>query len=160
MGQFLPLSKLLSEITKRKEMSPRRPPRVVFTNGCFDILHVGHARYLKDAKALGDILVVGVNADSSVKRLKGPERPIQVESDRAELIASLASVDFVTLFEEDTPRELIEKIAPDVLVKGGDWPVEKIEGSKFVLARGGEVKSLPFHPGHSTTSLIERIDKR
>lgn len=141
-------------------MSPRRPPRVVFTNGCFDILHVGHARYLKDAKALGDILVVGVNADSSVKRLKGPERPIQVESDRAELIASLASVDFVTLFEEDTPRELIEKIAPDVLVKGGDWPVEKIEGSKFVLARGGEVKSLPFHPGHSTTSLIERIDKR
>jgi len=160
VGQFLKLDKLLSEISKRKEMLPRKPPRVVFTNGCFDILHVGHARYLKDAKALGDILVVGVNADSSVKRLKGPERPIQTENDRAELIASLGSVDFVTLFEEDTPRELIEKIAPDVLVKGGDWPVDKIEGSKFVLARGGEVKSLPFHPGHSTTSLIERIDKR
>ncbi len=160
MGQFLPLTKLLSEIDKRKQMSPRRPPRVVFTNGCFDILHVGHARYLRDAKMLGDVLVVGVNTDSSVKRLKGPERPIQNENDRAELLASLACVDFVTLFDEDTPRELIEKIAPDILVKGGDWPVEKIEGSKFVLARGGEVKSLPFHPGHSTTSLIERIDKR
>ena len=160
MGKFLPLDKLLSEIDQRKKMSPRKPPRVVFTNGCFDILHVGHARYLKDAKALGDILVVGANSDASVKRIKGPERPIQNENDRAELLAFLGCVDFVTLFEEDTPRELIEKIAPDVLVKGGDWPVEKIEGSKFVLARGGEVKSLPFHPGHSTTSLIERIDKR
>lgn len=141
-------------------MSPRRPPRVVFTNGCFDILHVGHTRYLRDARALGDLLVVGCNSDASVKRLKGPERPIQNEEDRAEILASLNAVDYVVIFEEDTPQELIEKVAPDVLVKGGDWPVEKIVGHKFVLARGGEVKSLPFHPGHSTTSLIERIDKR
>lgn len=160
MGQVLPVDKLINEIKRRKDLSARRPPRVVFTNGCFDILHVGHARYLQDARALGDLLVVGVNTDSSVKRLKGPERPIQNERDRAELLAALGCVDFVTMFEEDTPRELIEKIAPDILVKGGDWPVEKIEGSKFVLARGGEVKSLPFHPGHSTTTLIERIDKR
>lgn len=141
-------------------MSPRKPPRVVFTNGCFDILHVGHTRYLRDAKALGDVLVVGVNSDASVRGLKGPERPIQNEEDRAELLASLASVDYVVIFSEPTPSALIEQVAPDVLVKGGDWPVEKIEGSKFVLARGGEVKSLPFHPGRSTTTLIERIDKR
>lgn len=141
-------------------MSPRKPPRVVFTNGCFDILHVGHTRYLRDARALGDLLVVGVNTDESVRRLKGPERPIQQENDRSEILASLASVDYVVLFGEETPLELIEQIAPDILVKGGDWPVEKIVGSKFVLARGGEVKSLPFHPGHSTSSLIERIDKR
>jgi rfaE bifunctional protein nucleotidyltransferase chain/domain len=141
-------------------MSPRKPPRVVFTNGCFDILHVGHTRYLRDARALGDLLVVGLNSDASVRRLKGPQRPIQVESDRAELLASLTMVDFVVVFDEDTPDAVIEKISPDILVKGGDWPVEKIAGSKFVLAKGGEVKSLPFHPGHSTTSLIERIDKR
>lgn len=160
MGQLLPLLQVLAEIEKRKQMSPRRPPRVVFTNGCFDILHVGHARYLRDARALGDILVVGLNSDASVKRLKGPERPIQTEADRGELLAALACVDFVTVFAEDTPRELIEQVQPDILVKGGDWPVEKIEGSKFVLARGGDVKSLPFHPGHSTTTLLERIDKR
>lgn len=140
-------------------MSPRRPPRVVFTNGCFDILHVGHARYLKDAGALGDILVVGVNSDASVKRLKGDQRPVQAESDRAELLACLEVVDYVVLFSEDTPKALIEEIAPDVLVKGGDWAPEKIVGSSFVLARGGEVKSLPFHPGRSTTSILERIQK-
>lgn len=159
MGQLLSLPNLLAELNSRRKMSPRRPPRVVFTNGCFDILHVGHARYLKDARALGDILVVGVNTDASVKRLgKGDDRPIQHEQDRAELLASLASVDFAVLFDEDTPEQLIEKIEPDVLVKGGDWPVEKIAGSRFVLARGGEVKSLPFHPGYSTTKIIERID--
>jgi D-glycero-beta-D-manno-heptose 1-phosphate adenylyltransferase len=141
-------------------MSPRRPPRVVFTNGCFDILHVGHSRYLKEAKSLGEVLVVGVNADASVKKLKGPERPIQNEKDRMELLADLGCVDFVVGFTDDTPRALIEQVEPDILVKGGDWPIDKIEGSKFVLARGGQVKSLPFHPGHSTTSLIERIDKR
>lgn len=160
MGQVVSISQLQSELSRRKAMSPRRPPRVVFTNGCFDILHVGHARYLKDARALGDILVVGVNSDASVKRLKGPERPIQCEADRSELLAALGCVDYVVLFTEDTPARLVEEVAPDVLVKGGDWPVEKIEGHKFVLARGGEVKSLAFHPGHSTTSLIERIDKR
>lgn len=160
VGQFLELPQLLKELAHRRAMSPRRPPKVVFTNGCFDILHVGHARYLKDAKALGDVLVVGLNSDSSVRDLKGPERPIQNERDRGELLSCLAAVDFVVIFSESTPTRLIEEVQPDVLVKGGDWPVEKIEGSKFVLARGGEVKSLPFHPGHSTTTLIERIDKR
>jgi D-beta-D-heptose 7-phosphate kinase/D-beta-D-heptose 1-phosphate adenosyltransferase len=160
VGQYLEIPKLLTELEHRRKMSPRRPPRVVFTNGCFDILHVGHTRYLKDARALGDILVVGLNSDESVRGLKGPQRPIQTEADRGEILASLASVDFVVVFGEATPTRLIEQVAPDILVKGGDWPVEKIEGSKFVLARGGEVKSLPFHPGHSTTSLIERIDKR
>ncbi|MGE0525890.1 MAG: D-glycero-beta-D-manno-heptose 1-phosphate adenylyltransferase [Bdellovibrionales bacterium] len=149
-----------AELARRKNLSPRRPPRIVFTNGCFDILHVGHARYLQEARELGDVLVVGLNSDASVRRLKGPERPIQCESDRAELLIHLAAVDFVVIFDEDTPARLIEAVAPDILVKGGDWPVEKIEGSKFVLARGGEVRSLPFHPGHSTTGLIERIDGR
>lgn len=159
MGQVVNTDQLKKELARRRDMSPRRPPKVVFTNGCFDILHVGHARYLKDARALGDLLVVGLNNDASVKRLKGPERPVQNESDRAELLSSLACVDYVVLFGEDTPQELIEQVAPDVLVKGGDWPVEKIVGHKFVLARGGEVKSLPFHPGHSTTSILERIQK-
>ena len=160
MGQVLSQEKLLQEVARRRDISPRRPPRIVFTNGCFDILHVGHARYLADARALGDLLVVGINTDASVRVLKGADRPIQNENDRAELIASLGVVDFAVLFGEQTPLELIEALAPDVLVKGGDWRPEQIVGSKFVLARGGEVQSLPFHPGHSTTSLIERIDKR
>lgn len=161
MGQVVTRDQLITELKRRREFSSRKPPRVVFTNGCFDILHVGHARYLRDAKALGDILVVGVNTDASVKRLgKGDDRPIQNEKDRVELISALGAVDFAVLFNEDTPLELIESVGPDVLVKGGDWKPEQIVGSKFVLARGGEVKSLPFHPGHSTTSLLERIDKR
>lgn len=159
MGQVVSLEQLHKELGRRKDLSPRRPPRVVFTNGCFDILHVGHVRYLRDARALGDILVVGLNSDASVKRLKGAERPVQVESDRAELLSSLAAVDYVVLFEDDTPLSLIEAVAPDILVKGGDWAPEKIVGAKFVLARGGEVKSLPFHPGRSTTSILERIQK-
>jgi D-beta-D-heptose 7-phosphate kinase/D-beta-D-heptose 1-phosphate adenosyltransferase len=160
VGQVLALPQLLNELERRRKMSPRRPPRVVFTNGCFDILHVGHTRYLREARALGDLLVVGVNADASVRGLKGPERPIQNEQDRAEILASLGCVDYVSIFTEPTAENLIEQIVPDILVKGGDWAVDKILGSKFVLAHGGEVKSLPFHPGHSTTSLIERIDKR
>jgi rfaE bifunctional protein nucleotidyltransferase chain/domain len=158
MGAVVTLPQLLNELNSRRKLSPRRPPRVVFTNGCFDILHVGHARYLKDARALGDLLVVGLNTDASVQRLKGPERPIQHQEDRAELIVSLSAVDFAVLFDEETPETLIEAVVPDVLVKGGDWPVDKIVGSKFVLAKGGEVKSLPFHPGHSTTALVERME--
>jgi D-beta-D-heptose 7-phosphate kinase/D-beta-D-heptose 1-phosphate adenosyltransferase len=157
LGQFLAQRELLDQLQNRRQMSPRRPPKVVFTNGCFDILHVGHARYLQDARALGDILVVGLNSDDSVRRIKGPERPIQHESDRGELLSSLACVDYVVLFDEDTPLELIEAIAPDVLVKGGDWPVDSIVGAPYVLAKGGEVKALPFHPGHSTTKLLERM---
>ncbi len=160
MGRVVSLEQLMKELTRRREMSPRRPPRVVFTNGCFDILHVGHARYLQEARTLGDVLVVGVNSDASVRGLKGPERPIQNENDRVELISHLAAVDFALLFSDETPLSLIEILAPDVLVKGGDWAPEQIVGSKSVLARGGEVMSLPFHPGHSTTSLIERIDRR
>ena len=157
MGQFLSRRELLDQLNNRRQMSPRRPPKIVFTNGCFDILHVGHARYLRDARALGDILVVGLNSDASVSRIKGPERPIQHESDRGELLSSLAAVDFVVLFNEDTPLELIEAVQPDVLVKGGDWPVNSIVGASYVLAKGGEVKALPFHPGHSTTKLLERM---
>lgn len=159
MGQLVSLSQLQHELELRRRMSSRKPPKIVFTNGCFDILHVGHARYLKDAKTLGDILVVGLNSDASIRRLKGPERPIQNQNDRGELLASLACVDYVVVFEEDVPTPLIEQVQPDVLVKGGDWPVDKIEGSKFVLARGGEVKSLPFHQGHSTTGIIAKINK-
>ncbi len=143
----------LEAISKRK----KHKDRVVFTNGCFDILHVGHSRYLAEAASLGDILVVGLNSDESVKRLKGESRPINNEAMRAEMLLALRSVDYVITFDEDTPLELIKEIKPDVLVKGGDWPVEKIVGHEIVLEAGGEVKSLAFHPGNSTTSLAEKI---
>ena len=132
---------------------------VIFTNGCFDILHVGHVRYLQEAKALGNILVIGLNSDSSVKRLKGDERPVQQEQDRAEILSALSCVDYVCLFSEETPLELIRMVQPNVLVKGGDWPVEKIVGSEFVISQGGRVQSLPFHQGRSTTQIISKIIK-
>jgi D-beta-D-heptose 7-phosphate kinase/D-beta-D-heptose 1-phosphate adenosyltransferase len=135
----------------------RQNRRLVFTNGCFDILHVGHVTYLKEAKACGDLLVVGVNSDASVGRLKGPERPLQNEEDRAEILASLKAVDFTILFSEDTPLKLIEAISPDVLVKGGDWAIDQIVGSEHVLKSGGEVKSLNFVQGRSTTSVVDKI---
>jgi len=128
--------------------------KIVFTNGCFDLLHIGHIRYLKEAKKLGDILIVGLNSDASVRRLK-PERPINEESQRAEVLASLEMVDFVTLFSEDTPYELIKSIRPDVLVKGGDWKKEDIVGSDIVA----EVHSLPYVPGVSTSAIINKILK-
>lgn len=142
------LSRFLEEQNNKK---------IVFTNGCFDLLHVGHVRYLQDARKLGDLLVVGLNADASVRKLKGPTRPVQVEDDRAEILAALSCVDAVTFFSEETPLKLIETVKPQVLVKGGDWPVEKIVGYEFVKSRGGLTKSLPFHPGRSTTGLIEKI---
>ena len=126
--------------------------RIVFTNGCFDILHIGHIRYLKEARALGDVLVIGLNSDSSVKGLK-PGRPIISESQRAEVLSSLEMVDFVTIFHEDTPYELIRHIKPDVLVKGGDWKKEDIVGSDLVP----EVHSLPFIEGISTTEIVKKI---
>lgn len=126
--------------------------KVVFTNGCFDILHAGHVRYLREARALGDVLVVGMNSDASVSRLK-PGRPIVCEADRAEVLAALEFVDFVTIFDEDTPYELIKLLRPDVLVKGGDWRREDIVGSDIV----SDTRSLPFHQGLSTTGIIERI---
>jgi rfaE bifunctional protein nucleotidyltransferase chain/domain len=131
--------------------------RIVFTNGVFDLLHRGHVEYLEDARALGDRLVVGLNADASVRRLKGSSRPLTSEAERAELLAALECVDRVVAFEDDTPLRLIEAVAPDVLVKGGDWAVEKIVGREFVEARGGRVLNLPVREGHSTTSIEARI---
>lgn len=131
--------------------------KIVFTNGCFDLLHVGHVRYLQEARALGDRLVVALNTDSSVRKLKGPSRPVQHEADRAEIMAALACVDHVTLFDEPTPLRLIELLLPDVLVKGGDWTPDKIVGAAEVLANGGEVRSLKFQPGYSTTAIIEKF---
>lgn len=131
--------------------------RIVFTNGCFDLLHVGHIRYLQEARSLGEKLVVALNTDASVQKLKGPTRPVQHEMDRAEIMAALECVDYVTLFDDQTPLKLIETVGPDILVKGGDWTPDKIVGSSFVLARGGQVKSLGFQPGRSTSSIIEKI---
>ena len=133
--------------------------KIVFTNGCFDLLHIGHVRYLKEASRLGDVLIVGVNTDASVKRLKGPDRPIQNENDRAEILASLKCVTHTILFNQETPLELIKSIQPDVLVKGGDWPIEKIVGYEIVQKRGGLVKSLNFIAGRSTTNLISKAKK-
>jgi len=131
--------------------------KIVFTNGCFDILHAGHVLYLQEAKALGDILIVGLNSDNSVKRLKGDSRPINNEKDRAIVLSGLASVDYVIIFEEDTPYNLIAQIQPDVLVKGGDWAPESIIGYDIVMKKGGEVRSLVFVEGKSTTEIIEKI---
>ncbi|MBK9255482.1 MAG: D-glycero-beta-D-manno-heptose 1-phosphate adenylyltransferase [Saprospiraceae bacterium] len=131
--------------------------KIVFTNGCFDLLHIGHVMYLEEAKSLGDVLVVGVNSDASVQRLKGPHRPIKDEFNRLHILAALESVDLVILFDSDDPYELIKSVKPDVLVKGGDWKPEEIIGSDIVLARGGEVKSLQFLEGYSTTLLEQKI---
>lgn len=131
--------------------------KIVFTNGCFDILHIGHIRYLEAAKKLGDILIVGVNTDDSVKRLKGAERPINTENDRVEMLAALDCVDYVVKFGEDTPHELIKKVQPDILVKGGDYKLEDVIGKDVVEARGGKVVILPFVKGKSTTNVIQKI---
>lgn len=130
--------------------------KIVFTNGCFDLLHIGHVTYLEEAKKLGDVLIVGINTDASVQVLKGPTRPIQNENDRSQILAALKSVDHTILFSEDTPLNLIKKIKPDVLVKGGDWKIEQIVGSDFVMSYGGAVKSLNFVNGKSTTAIIEK----
>ena len=131
--------------------------KMVFTNGCFDILHRGHVTYLEAARRLGDCLVVGLNADASVQRLKGPTRPMNAEDSRARVLAALGCVDFVVLFAEDTPQELITALLPEVLAKGGDWPVEKIVGAPEVLAAGGRVLSIPLVENYSTTSLLKKI---
>jgi D-glycero-beta-D-manno-heptose 1-phosphate adenylyltransferase len=130
---------------------------IVFTNGVFDILHPGHVRYLQDARALGDLLIVGLNADASVRRNKGPARPINPEGERAEILAALACVDAVVIFEEDTPAEIVRAVQPDVLVKGADWPADQIVGRDIVEARGGRVVLMPVEPGHSTTVILDRI---
>jgi D-glycero-beta-D-manno-heptose 1-phosphate adenylyltransferase len=138
-------------------LEQHRNKKIVFTNGCFDILHRGHVTYLAEAKKLGDLLVIGLNSDASVKRLKGPERPINNEQDRLYVLSQLKSVDFVEIFHEDTPLNLIQRVRPSVLVKGGDWKIDQIVGGREVIARGGEVFSLNFVDGYSTTSLIHKI---
>lgn len=131
--------------------------KIVFTNGCFDLLHYGHLHYLAQARDLGDRLVIGLNSAASVSRLKGPHRPINDELTRTHLLAALAVVDAVVVFEEDTPLELIRMVQPDVLVKGGDWRPEQIVGSDVVLEKGGQVFSLPFIQGYSTTNIEQKI---
>lgn len=151
-----PAAKLLT----REELVARhgrpRAGTVVFTNGCFDVLHRGHAEYLHAARGLGDLLVVGLNSDDSVRRLKGPSRPVNPQDDRAWVLASLAAVDAVVVFEEDTPAELIRALLPDVLVKGGDYRLEEIVGAPEVVAAGGRVVIAPLVPGRSTTSILQR----
>ena len=154
--------KLLSQSELVKALIPRRSQsqRIVFTNGCFDVMHVGHTRYLQAARDLGDLLVVGVNTDRSVRSLnKGSDRPIVPDDQRAEVLAALACVDYVVLFDEPDPGRLIGEIQPDVLVKGGDWTPDKIVGRETVEARGGVVKTIPLVPGVSTTALVEKIRK-
>ncbi|MCR4680405.1 MAG: D-glycero-beta-D-manno-heptose 1-phosphate adenylyltransferase [Bacteroidales bacterium] len=132
--------------------------RVVFTNGCFDILHSGHVTYLAQARQMGDLLVVGLNSDASVRRLKGQERPVNSQDARALVLAALEIVDYVAIFDEDTPYNLIAKVQPDVLVKGGDYQVDNIVGADIVRARGGKVLTVPLVPGFSTTSIIDKIN--
>ncbi|MBI4845784.1 MAG: D-glycero-beta-D-manno-heptose 1-phosphate adenylyltransferase [Candidatus Omnitrophica bacterium] len=147
-------STILGKILKKQKNK-----RVVFTNGCFDILHYGHVKYLEDAKSKGDILVVGINSDSSVKTLKGNLRPIVPEKERAFVIAALESVDYVVIFDELTPLELIKKLKPEVLVKGADWKKKNIIGAGFVENYGGKVARIKFLVGYSTTKIIKKISK-
>lgn len=158
MRQFPdPRQKILDAETLLLRLASHRPQRVVFTNGCFDILHRGHVEYLYAARELGDALVVGLNSDASVRRLKGPTRPINPEQDRAIVLAGLAAVDAVTIFSEDTPRELIRAIVPGVLVKGGDYDPDTIVGAREVREAGGRVVVVPLIPGRSTTTILERV---
>ncbi len=140
-----------------KFIEENKGKKIVFTNGCFDILHLGHVEYLNEAKAQGDLLIVAINSDESVRKLKGPDRPINNEKDRGSMLLNLKSVDCVQIFTEETPLEIIKLIKPDVLVKGGDWKPDQIVGSEFVLSRGGEVKSLMFKDGYSTSNLIKAV---
>lgn len=153
MGQVLSPEKLLPELDARR----RAGRRVVFTNGCFDLLHPGHIDLLERCRALGDLLVVAINTDAGVRRLKGPSRPLTPEAERAELLAGLSVVDYVTFFDEPTPRELIAQVLPDVLVKGGDWTLDNIVGRDEVEAAGGKVYSLPVLPGYSTTAIVNKV---
>jgi len=134
--------------------------KVIFTNGCFDVLHAGHVDYLNKAKAAGDVLILGLNSDASVKRIKGEKRPIVSEEERAFILSNLKAVDYVTLFDEDTPHEIISALLPDILVKGADWAIDKIVGRDIVEANGGEVKTISFVTNQSTTNIIQTIIDR
>jgi len=153
MGRIVSPEELIALIGRRT----RGSRRVVFTNGCFDLLHPGHIRTLEEARALGDVLVVGVNTDAGVRKAKGDSRPVVAENERAELLAALEAVDFVVLFAEPTPRELIRRLLPDVLVKGADWGATEIVGREEVERAGGRVVSVSLEPGYSTTGILEKI---
>ena len=152
-----PAEKILSRAEVLERFGRPRDHRLIFTNGCFDILHRGHVEYLHQARSLGDALVVGLNTDDSVRRLKGPGRPIVRQDDRAIILAGLESVDALTLFGEDTPRELIAALLPDVIVKGGDYTPEQMIGREEVEAAGGRIHIIPFIDGRSTTGVIQQI---
>jgi D-beta-D-heptose 7-phosphate kinase/D-beta-D-heptose 1-phosphate adenosyltransferase len=155
MGKIVSQEELF-QIAVREKADGRR---IVFTNGCFDLLHPGHVRCLAEARALGDLLIVAVNSDRSVRGNKGPERPLVPQQDRAEVLAALASVDYVTIFDEITPRDLIARVLPDALVKGADWAIDDVAGREEVEAAGGRVVSIPLSAGYSTTRLVEKIRK-
>lgn len=152
MGQVISLNELLAKLKELKLQNKT----IVTTNGCFDILHVGHVRYLNQAKNLGDILIIGLNSDSSVKMLKGPTRPINNENDRAEVLAGLSAVDYIVLFSDKTPADLLKQIKPDIHVKGGDYDVNTLPEAKIIQEAGGKIVFLPFVAGKSTTSIIEK----
>lgn len=157
---------MVSKLFTLKRLRPvleklrRQGKKIVFTNGCFDILHAGHVMYLDQAKRFGDFLVLGLNSDESVRKIKGPERPINILKDRATVLSGLSSVDAVVVFEEETPHQLIVKVRPDVLVKGADWKVEDIAGAKEVLAGGGTIRRIRLLKGRSTTHVIHQLKKR
>jgi len=146
-------------LIRERDRLRREGKRVVFTNGCFDLLHPGHVRYLTEARSLGDVLVVGLNGDRSVRALKGEGRPILNQEERSEVIAALEAVDFVVVFDEETPKELVAELLPDVLVKGGDWPIDQIIGRVEVEAAGGRVFSLRYIEGSSTSDIIDRVSR-
>jgi D-beta-D-heptose 7-phosphate kinase/D-beta-D-heptose 1-phosphate adenosyltransferase len=153
MGKIVSQDELVQVAAREK----RAGRRVVFTNGCFDLLHPGHVRCLADARRLGDVLIVAVNSDQSVRGNKGAERPLVPQQDRAEVLAALASVDYVTIFDEPTPRSLISRVVPNILVKGADWALDQVAGREEVEAAGGQVVSIPLAKGYSTTRLVEKI---
>ncbi len=153
--KILPLDKGINKINEWK----KNGHKVVFTNGCFDILHLGHLDYLEKSRNLGDRLVIGLNTDGSVRQLKGPNRPINSELSRSRMLAALAFVDLVIAFDEETPLELIKKVKPDILIKGKDYSIENIVGAEFVLGNGGEVKTIEILEGYSTTEIINKIKK-
>ena len=154
-----PKIKSASSLSRILVRAHAKKKRIVFTNGCFDILHIGHVTYLKKAGRLGDILVIGLNSDKSVKSIKGKDRPINSQRDRAQVLSSLSFVDYVTIFGEDTPERLIRKLKPDILVKGGDWKDKEIAGAFFVKSIGGRVATIPFVKGYSTTKLINKMSR-
>jgi len=149
--------KTLEELKAIVVVARNNGKKVAFTNGCFDLLHRGHVHVLREAKACGDLLIVGINSDESVKQIKGPTRPVLPESDRCELLGAMEMVDYVVLFDEPDPHDLISAVRPDVLVKGGDWNAEKIIGADLVEEAGGRVAVVPYIKGFSTTELIERV---